>query len=283
MKIKQVGFIGQGFVGRHMADDFEERGFDVVRYALESEYVGNREAIADCDVVFIAVPTPTTPQGFDVSVVEKVLTLVGKGKVAVIKSTVLPGSTKRLQKMFPDITVFHSPEFLRERFAAEDTRRPERNIIGIPEMNDEYKQKANHVLALLPRAPYEVVCSAEEAELIKYGGNGFLTLKVVYMNLIYEAAKAVGADYQVVAAAIAADTRIGKSHMTILDERQGRGAGGHCFPKDWIALREFYETKVDDELGLELLEAVEQKNRQLLTSTNKDLDLLRSIYGEGGY
>ncbi|MEZ4195113.1 MAG: NAD(P)-binding domain-containing protein [Candidatus Paceibacterota bacterium] len=76
----KIGFIGQGFIGKNMADDFVERGYEVVRFALEEKYIGNREVIADCDFVFIAVPTPTTPQGFDISVVESVLPLIGKGR-----------------------------------------------------------------------------------------------------------------------------------------------------------------------------------------------------------
>ena len=66
-KIK-IGFIGQGYVGKNYADDFERRGYKVVRYALEEPYRKNKEQIRDCDLVFIAVPTPTTPKGFDESI-----------------------------------------------------------------------------------------------------------------------------------------------------------------------------------------------------------------------
>ena len=112
MKELQIGFIGQGFIGKHLADDFAERGFTIVRYALEPEFADNKDAIKDCDIVFIAVSTPTTPTGFDARILEAVLPLVGAGKTAVIKSTMLPGTTLRLQNQFPDIVVLHSPEFL---------------------------------------------------------------------------------------------------------------------------------------------------------------------------
>src|SRR3989338_2371700 len=100
-----IGFIGQGWIGRNHADDFEERGFDVVRYGKENEHSGNGERLAACDVVFIAVPTPTTPEGFDDSILIEVLKLVGKNKIAVIKSTVLPHTTEKLQEMYPDIFI----------------------------------------------------------------------------------------------------------------------------------------------------------------------------------
>lgn len=282
----RIGFVGQGFIGKHMADDFSERGYAVVRYALEEPYRHNKEAIAGCDVVFIAVPTPTTPAGFDSSALETVLPLVGVGKVAVIKSTVLPGTTRRLARTFLDRLVVHMPEFLREKSAASDTRKPKRTIIGLPNTTDEYKAAAATLLGIVPKADYECVCSAEEAELIKYGGNCFLAMKVIYMNLIYDLALTAGASYDIVASAMAHDERIGSSHMKVVDPSShpgalaGRGAGGHCFPKDLAALREVYETMVvSDDVGVQLLRALEEKNCSLLRDSEKDRSLLEGIYG----
>lgn len=283
----KIGFIGQGFIGKHMADDFAERGHAVVRYALEEPYVQNKDAIAECDIVFVAVPTPTTPEGFNCDALRAVLPLVGEGKIAVIKSTVLPGTTRQLQTEFPDITLLHSPEFLREKHAAEDTRHPERNIVGMPHDDEAHRAAARRVLAVLPEAPHEVLCRAAEAELIKYGGNTFLAMKVVYMNLLYDLAEQLGVDYEIVASTMSADSRIGDSHMRVIDRSghpgstPGRGAGGHCFPKDLAALREVYErTCYTDASGVALLRALEEKNNRLLRDSEKDLDLLREIYGE---
>src|SRR3989344_5672703 len=116
-KVK-IGFIGHGVVGKNCADDFEARGHVVIRYAKEKPYHKNKNAIKDCDIVFIAVPTPTTPDGFDDSIVREALSLVGKGKIAVIKSTIVPGTTRSIQKENPDVFVMHSPEFLTESTAA---------------------------------------------------------------------------------------------------------------------------------------------------------------------
>jgi len=281
----QIGFIGQGFIGKNMADSFVERDYDVVRYALESEYADNKTAIKECDIVFIAVPTPTTPEGFCSAALEAVLPLVGKGKTAVIKSTILPGTTRRLQAAFSDTTLMHSPEFLREKEAAKDTRYPERTIIGVTDSGEATEQAAQVVQSVLPSSPYNLICTAEEAELIKYGGNTFLAMKVIYMNLLYEMTKALGVDYDVVAGAMGADPRIGPGHMNVVDSSghpgavAGRGAGGHCFPKDLAALREAYETLVKNESGIALLRSLETKNNQLLRDSHKDLDLLEEIYG----
>lgn len=281
-----IGFIGQGFIGRHMADDFVERGFDVVRYALEEPYVENRDAIADCDVVFIAVPTPTTPDGFDSSALEAVLPLVGVGKIAVIKSTVLPGTTRRLAIAYADRIILHSPEFLREKTAALDTRAPERTIVGVPLATDAYQTAAKLVVSVLPSSPFERIMTSEEAELVKYGGNCFLAMKVIYMNLLYDLADTLDASYDTIAEAMAADNRIGGSHMKVIDNSghegavSGRGAGGHCFPKDLAALRGFYADECpDDVAGALVLRSLEEKNVALLRAAGKDLDLLQGIYG----
>lgn len=54
MQKPTIGFIGQGWIGKHYADDFERRGFSVVRYSREAEHHGNMKVIAKCDIVFIA-------------------------------------------------------------------------------------------------------------------------------------------------------------------------------------------------------------------------------------
>lgn len=278
---ERIGFIGQGWIGKHYADDFERRGYAVVRYGLEEVYAGNREAIGECSIVFIAVPTPTTPDGFDDSILRSVLPLIGKGNVAVIKSTIVPGTTEALQAAFPDIHILHSPEFLREAHAAEDAAHPARNIIGVP---GESRDAAERVMKVLPPAPFARIMPALEAELVKYAGNTFLMLKVLYANLLYDLSGALGAEYNVVREALAADPRIGPSHLNPLDTSghttvPGRGAGGHCFIKDFEAFRRVYEKTVSDPKGSALLEAVIAKNIELLTNSGKDIELLEAVYG----
>lgn len=286
MKKPLIGFIGQGWIGKNYADDFEQRGYEIVRYGLEPEYADNKEKIAGCDIVLIAVPTPTTAKGFDDSIVRAVVSLVGRGKIAVIKSTMQPGTTESIQKQYPDTLVMHSPEFLREANAAYDAAHPSRNIIGLPGRSDRYEQAAREVLAVLPEAPYAQVCSAREAELIKYAGNAFLFLKVVFANMVHDLAVAEDADWDAIMQALSADPRIGASHLRIMHESRpgvpaGRGAGGHCFIKDFASLRALYKEMLpDDREGIAVLTSLERKNNRLLTDSNKDIELLRGVYGD---
>lgn len=74
---KLIGFIGQGFIGKNMADDFERRGYTIFRYSKSLDTPENRQKLAECDIVFISVPTPTTPEGFNCDILREVLGLVG--------------------------------------------------------------------------------------------------------------------------------------------------------------------------------------------------------------
>src|SRR3989344_2531971 len=226
-----IGFIGQGFIGKAYADDFERRGFTVVRYALEEPYRNNGEALKDCHIVFVAVPTPTTPTGFDYSIVKAVIEHVPPAAIAVIKSTLACGTTETLQEAYPDRIVLHSPEFLREVTAAHDAANPERNIIGMPKDTDSHRAAAKKVLEVLPKAPYELICTSREAEYIKVAGNAYLFLKVVFANLMYDATREEGCDWEIIRQALGADPRIGPSHLGVLHAsghpgaKPGRGAG----------------------------------------------------------
>lgn len=299
MQQPTIGFIGQGFIGKNYADDFEERGLTVVRYALEEPYRSNKERIASCDIVFIAVPTPTTPQGFDARIVSEAVGLVGVGKIAVIKSTVLPGTTNAIQSRYPDRTVFMSPEFLTEATAAHDARHPHRNIVGISEDTTAQRKSAERVLSVLPPAPYATIVHAKEAEYIKYGGNNWFYFKIIFINLLFDLAQSDGCDWNVIKEGMAADPRIGSSHLNPVHaggakgetlrynelhleplHKSGRGAGGHCFIKDFAAFSALYRERFpDDERGTAVLKALECKNIDLLTTTKKDLDLLAGVYG----
>lgn len=275
----RIGFIGQGYVGRNYADDFEQRGYPVVRYALEEPYRDTKEVIRDCDVVFIAVPTPTTLEGFDDSLVREALALVGVGKIAIVKSTILPGSTKSFQEQYPDRIIFYSPEFLSEVTAAHDAAHPFSNILGSAITDEVHQSAAEWIHTHLASAAFSQTCTSTEAELIKYAHNGNGFFAIVFFNMIYDLTRQMGADWAVVEKALQADPYIAKQYTNPV-HKSGRGAGGHCFIKDFAALRDLYAEQVGDVAGTTVLMAMEQKNKTLLTESGKDLDLLKGIYGD---
>ncbi|KKR31610.1 MAG: UDP-glucose/GDP-mannose dehydrogenase dimerization, partial [Parcubacteria group bacterium GW2011_GWF2_39_8b] len=62
--------------------------------------------------------------------------------------------------------------------------------------------------------------------------------------------------------------------------KSGRGAGGHCFIKDFAAFKKMYQSLTLDQKGISVLKAIEDKNIDLLLSSHKDLDLLSGVYGD---
>ena len=278
MKKLLIGFIGQGFVGKNYANDFEKRGFDIIRYDLE-KYKSNKDKIKKCAFVFIAVPTPTTKKSFDSSILENVLPLIGKNKVAIIKSTIEIGSTRKLQKKYKDIIIIHSPEFLTEKNATYDTQYPQKNIIGILDLNDkELYKKGEEILNILPNSPYNKIILAEEAEIIKYGNNSFLYFKVVFFNILYDLSQKHNLNYENIKEALIVDKRIGASHTNIKDSG-GRGAGGSCFLKDF----EIFINMLKDlnlEQQIKTCEELRNLNLKYLKDSQKDLELLKNIYGK---
>jgi len=275
----KIGFIGQGFVGKNQADDYERRGFNTVRYSLEAQFVQNKDKIKKCDIVFIAVPTPTNERGFDDSIVRKAVSLVAPGKIAVLKSTILPGTTQSIQNEYKDRIVLHSPEFLSEATAGRDAAFPDRNIIGIPKDTIKYHRAAKKVLQTLPVAPYNKICSAKEAEIIKYARNTLGFVRIVFTNILYDLSRSIGADWKVIEEAISADPDNGETYSKPI-HKSGRGAGGHCFIKDFAALRNFFGQHVGDIKSKDIFYSLEKKNIELLKSTKKDLDLLEGVYGK---
>lgn len=222
--------------------------------------LGSRDEINQADLIFVCVPTPYDEGsgGFDLSIVREAVGLLAPGKIVVIKSTVLPGTTGALQKEYPQHKFIFNPEFLTELTADQDMRYPDRQIVGYTR---ESYSVAGDIMQMLPMAPLERIMPATEAEMVKYFGNTWFATKVVFANQMYDVCKALGIDYDTVRDAASADKRIGRSHL-VVHHKGYRGYGGKCLPKDTRALiQKARELGVD----LGLLERVEEINNRLVT------------------
>jgi nucleotide sugar dehydrogenase len=282
----KIGFIGQGWIGKNYADNFEERGFEVVRYDKTDNYIKNKEAVKKCEIVFVAVPTPTTPKGFDCSIlVDAISDATVPGQIVVIKSTVKIGTTEMLQQKFSDRFFIHSPEFLTESTARHDVDFPERNIVGITDKSEKF---AERVLEIFPSANHDFIVSCRESELVKYMGNCYFYAKNMMSNIFYDLANQYDIDHETCRQMVACDSRIGEVHTHVF-HKGGRGAGGDCLIKDMAALREMIgeslsDADKEDRIRLELMEkalsSLENLNRRLLKETKKSEELLKMVYGE---
>ncbi len=278
---KKIGFIGLGFIGGNLADNFEQRGYDIVRYSKTEPFVKNINEIKRCNIVFIAVPTPTLPSGFDDSILREVIKIPSEGTIVVIKSTVPPGTVRTLQAENPRLTIIHSPEFLDADTARHDTDHPYGNILGISDLSDPIQLKsAESAMKVLPFSPNNMICTYEEATVVKYIHNVFYYMKNVFFNMAFDFVNELGADWDKIREGVLYDWRINPVH-TVPVHKGGRGCGGGCHVKDMPAFIKMYETLLpEDAPGIKILKMCEKRNIKLLKESKKDLDLIQGVYGD---
>lgn len=217
-----------------------------------------REALANCEFVFIAVNTPMDAnQGSaDMRYVESAARNIAQEldhyTIIVNKSTVPVGSGDVVSKVInnnlkrPEVSfaVVSNPEFLREGSAIYDFQHPDRVVLG---SSDVEAASAVARLYLPLRAPI-IITDIYTSEMIKYASNAFLATKISFINEIAQICERLGADVKEVAVGMGHDKRIGRAFLDA-----GLGYGGSCFPKDVRAL-----TYMADRAGLhpQLLNAV---------------------------
>ena len=196
--------------------------------------LGAAEAARDADIVFLCVPTPQGDDGSaDLSYIEQaarqIAPVLKPGAVVVNKSTVPVGSTVVVEAALqrPDVFVVSNPEFLREGTAVSDFLAPDRVVIGSAD-----RRAAERVADLYAGVDAPIlITDPASAETIKYAANGFLAMKISFVNAVAAMCEAVGADVAAVVDGIGADNRIGRQFLS-----PGPGWGGSCFPKDSRAL-----------------------------------------------
>ncbi len=260
----KIGIVGVGMVGGALKTYFEKKGIKPFLYDKGKD-LGSVEDVNKADVVFLCVPTPyNKTSGFDLSYVEESCNyLNNEGKILVIKSTVLPGTTEKLQEKYPQHKFLFNPEFLVESKAEETMEKPDRQIMGYTKQS---RNVAEEVMRMLPRASYQKVMPATEAEAVKYFGNTFLAMKVIFGNQMYDLCQKLGIDYDIVREAGSADPRIGPSHLDVFHARY-RGYGGKCLNKDIRATIQLAKTIGVD---MDLLEKTEEINNKLIEEQGID-------------
>lgn len=238
-----VGVIGYGYVGRATGEGLATNPNNKVFWYDKFKKSPNtlKEVVEKSDFIFIAVPTPifSDYSGMDMSIVEEVVGKVAKeikdsGKIVIIKSTSLPGTTKKLAAKYPKINFVMNPEFLTQENANADFLKPYRTVIGCPNSDVGLRVQRLYETILPKDQPY-FITDVTSAEMIKFMSNLILASKIVLANEFYDLSQKVGANYLDVRAAVEADPRIGR-HLGVPGPDGDRGFGGACFPKDTIGL-----------------------------------------------
>ena len=230
------------------------------------------EALGCHDIVLICVGTPSSSDGsVDLSYVESAANMVfeqangilSKYSVIGIKSTVPPGTTRRLvlERLERDglvhrIGAAFNPEFLREGSAIRDAQKPDRIVIGANDAKASGRVKRMYEECLTRNTTTFVETSLESAELCKYVSNSFLALKISFANEIANIIERIpGADIDDVMEGVGLDRRISPSFFG-----SGVGYGGSCFPKDVVGLIDYAQK--EHNLETHLLTATHLINSQ---------------------
>lgn len=264
-RFTKVGIVGVGMVGGAMQRYLgKKQGLELFLYD-KGKSLGSPEEINKAELVFVCVPTPYLKdgRGFDLSYVEETLSMLQGEKVVVIKSTVLPGTTEMLQQKYPQHKILMNPEFLTEETADQDMNYPDRQIVGYTAQSQTV---AGDLMQLLPLAPFERILPSTEAEMVKYFGNTWFSVKVSFANQMYDLCQKLGIDYDRMVEAAAADKRIGRTHINIF-HKGGRGYGGKCLPKDIKALIQLADAKG---VNLKVHKAAEEVNEELMKAQGID-------------
>ena len=273
----KIGVVGNGYVGKatqlFACEDIECVVYD--KDPDKCEPLGTTpKDLKECDFVFVCVPTPMKPNGScDLSIVKsalKDLTKAGirKNKI-VLRSTVPVGTSEKLKVNF-------MPEFLTEKNWESDFYNNNLWVFGLDNLNNveqdgevlNFPPTVNKFRKLLERAQaHDKIkdtavnfISTKNAELIKYGRNSFLAVKVSFFNELQEFCINNDLNFKNVRELVCADPRIGDSHSYVPGPDKRRGFGGTCFPKDVASmLTQMRKSKVQTMV----LKAAQKRNEKV--------------------
>ena len=219
------------------------------------------EAIAEAELVYIAVGTPQGADGgADLTgiwaVGREIAAAMTAPKTIVIKSTVPVGTNAELTRQMAEMTkvafdVANNPEFLKEGAAIDDFNKPDRVVVGVrrPEIGALLREL--YAPFLRTDRPF-LVMTPESAEMTKYVANCLLATKISFINEMANLCEAYSADINEVRRGIGHDQRIGFSFLF-----PGVGYGGSCFPKD---VRAALHMAISRGLPARMMEAVDAVN-----------------------
>ena len=237
-----IGVIGMGYVGTALKESFKSY-HKIETYDLEdslSSCNSINTLISKTQIIFLCVPTPMNKNGScDLSIVEGIISEIDScinnesNKIIVIKSTVPPGATEKLNNTYDKFDIIFNPEFLTEANFIEDFKNQNRIILGgLKAITDKIKQI---YIEIFPKAKI-IETDSTHAEMVKYFANTFLATKVSFANEMKMICDKLDVDYNKVVEYAIYDDRLGNSHWSVPGPDGKLGFGGSCFPKDINAL-----------------------------------------------
>lgn len=215
-----VGIIGYGAVGEAVASYYKDP-------IICDPPKGIQGDLTKADYIFICVPTPDN-NGFDLGYIENAIENAPKDKVLILKSTVLPGTTRELKKKY-GVNLHYNPEFLSENNAKEHFANPQLQVIGTDD-----KKLGKKLEEILPLAEKCIITDFETAESIKIVRNVLSATKLVVLNEVFDALNRDFCEWETIKEGLIELDKIDSHHLDV-EHKGGRGAGGKCLRKDFNA------------------------------------------------
>ena len=263
-----IGLIGKGFVGdavyQNLKDDHNFLIYDIDN---NKKNVGNiRDVIHGAKIIFVALPTPMRKNGTcDLSIILKTMAQVNywyNDNIIILKSTIIPGTCESILKLYPNLRIVFSPEFLTEANYVDDFKKCNRIILG--GNFEDTTECANMFKSVFPNKHY-LFTDHKTSEMVKYFINNYLSVKVAFANEMKQICDNSDIFYDEVKNLALFDERLGKSHLMVPGPDGQLGFGGTCFPKDINAMISYAKSIGADP---EILKAAWEKN--LKVRENKD-------------
>ena len=236
------GIIGTGYVGTALKECFRNH-YEVLTYDINpslSTCDSINDLVSQTKIIFLCVPTPMKSDGScDLSIVKSVIKLIDNSiksksdKIIVIKSTVPPGTTSKLNKEYKNFNLIFNPEFLTEANFINDFKNQNRIILG--GNHDVSERIKSFYYKIFPDAIF-IYTDSTHAEMVKYLANTFLATKVSFANEMKDICDKLDISYEKVVKYACYDDRLGSSHWSVPGPDGKLGFGGSCFPKDINAL-----------------------------------------------
>ena len=252
---KRIGIIGLGFVGSAVRYGFSPNvGCDAeIKVYDKDPNISTHtldEVVNQSDIIFMSVPTPSNKDGsINLDVVDSVLkgvnSISNTDNIVIVRSTIVPGTTRKLQEKYSKLRLVFNPEFLTERSANFDFINQTRFILGgngddVKEVGDLFRERFGHSISI-------VETNYETAELIKYMTNTFFCTKISFLNDMKLLADKCDVIWEDAVEGFVRDGRVGHSHLNVPGHDGKYGFGGSCFPKDIQALMNYA-----DDLGVNM-------------------------------
>ena len=239
----KIGIIGIGFVGNAIKSFFENKKKTICYDKFKN--FNKIEDILTTDLVFLCLPTlfDCDKNEYDKTAILETLEYLNimeyKGLI-IIKSTLEPETTTFVSQKYPNLKLFHNPEFLTARTAVEDFANQKHIIIGSGE-NVTYNDIENvydFFKLYYPNANISQITSTE-SECIKIFCNSFGASKVMLFNEYYLLCNKIGVDFDKVKNIMLNNGWINNMHTQVPGPDGELGFGGACFPKDTRALNSY--------------------------------------------